>query len=307
MITHVQSHMMYHFLANSITTPLQTHISQKIMSGLVNEDGPLLRKYIQEKVKGRANKQAVLNARSALLNLNLKEFKFNVKKLHDHVNTQVLTITSNGGQVMGEGITAALLTTYKTSTNDEFLHAIRHTEAVAADEDKDIHYQELMVKAETVYDTLVQKKKWGKKDPRNEQILALQAKVDALSQKKKGSSNNSSSNSSSSTTNNSNSNNSQKKCHYPNWRYEKPKNGKTHMQRESNGKMVDYWWCEVLQMWARHKSEECKAKQNAKSNSSNKNNNNKSVNWCQSTNTDKPKLQVAQATTYVMSDEDSSQ
>ena len=207
---------------------------------------------------------------------------------------------------MGEGITAALLTTFKTSTNDEFLHTIRHTEAVAADEDKDIHYQELMVKSETVYDTLVQKKKWGKKDPRDEQILALQAKVDALSQKKKGSSNNSSSNSSSSTTNNSNSNNSQKKRRYPDWRYEKPKNGKTHMQCESNGKMVDYWWCEVLQMWARHKPEECKAKQNAKSNSSNKNNN-KSVNWCQPVGTDKPKLQVAQATTYVMSDDDSSE
>ena len=102
---------MYHFLANSITTPLQTHISQKIMSGLIHEDGPLLLKYIQEKVKGRANKQAILNARSALLNLNLKEFKYNIKKLHDHVNTQVLTITSNGRQIMGDGITAALLTT----------------------------------------------------------------------------------------------------------------------------------------------------------------------------------------------------
>ena len=106
-ITHVQCTMMYHFLANSITTPLQTHISQKIMSGLIHEDGPLLLKYIQEKVKERANKQAVLNARSALLNLNLKEFKYNIKKLHDHVNTQVLTITSYGGQIMGNGITAA--------------------------------------------------------------------------------------------------------------------------------------------------------------------------------------------------------
>ena len=56
-ISQLQSEMMYHFLANSIATPLKTHISQKIMSGLIHEDGPLLLKYIQEKVKGRANKQ----------------------------------------------------------------------------------------------------------------------------------------------------------------------------------------------------------------------------------------------------------
>ena len=297
-ITHVQSNMMYHFLANSITTPLQTHISQKIMSGLVYEDGPLLLKYIQEKVKGRANKQAVLNAHSALLNLNLKEFKFNVKKLHDHVNTQVLTITSNGGQVMGEGITAALLTTYKTSSNDEFLHAIRHTEAVAADEDKDINYQELMVKAETVYDTLVQKKKWGKKDPRDEQILALQAQVNALSKKKKSNKTNNGSNSSS------NNNDSQKRRRYPEWRYDKPKNNKTHIKKEINGKQVDFWWCEVLQMWARHKPEECKAKNNVNL-TKQPSTNNKSGNHQKNTNSEPPRLQVAQATTYVMSDEES--
>ena len=240
----------------------------------------------------------MLNARSALLNLNLKEFKFNVKKLHDHVNTQVLTITSNGGQVMGEGITAALLTTYKISSNDKFVHVIRHTKAVAADEDKDINSQELMVKAETVYDTLVQKKKWGKKDPRDEQILALQAQVNALSKKKKSNKTNNGSNSSS------NNNDSQKRRCYPEWRYDKPKNNKTHIKKEINGKQVDFWWCEVLQMWARHKPEECKAKNNVNL-TKQPSTNNKSGNHQKNTNSEPPRLQVAQATTYVMSDEES--
>ena len=294
-ITHVQCTMMYHFLANSITTPLQTHISQKIMSGLIHEDGPLLLKYIQEKVKGRANKQAVLNARSALLNLNLKEFKYNIKRLHDHVNTQVLTITSNGGQIMGDGITAALLTTYKSCTNDEFLHTIRHMEAISADQDKDINYQDLMVKAETVYDTLCQKKKWGKKDPRDEQILALQTKVEELSKRKKTSSNNNNSSSSTRKNNNNSSSSSQKKRRYPNWRYEKPKDGKKHIQKEVKGKTVDFWWCEALEMWARHKPDECKASKKQEAT--------KNTNKGSSSST-KPRLQVAQSAAYTMSDDD---
>ena len=293
-ISNVQCEMMYHFLSNSITTPLQTHISQKIMCGLIHEDGPLLLKYIQEKVKGRANKQAVLNARSALLNLNLKEFKYNIKKLHDHVNTQVLTISSNGGQVMGDGITAALLTTYKTCTNDEFLHSVRHIEAVATDNGTDINYEDLMVKAETTYDTLVQKKKWGKKDPRDEQILALQTKVQELTKKKKSTSNNSSSNH--------NSGNSQKKRRYPDWRYEKPKDNKKHMQKEIKGKMVDFWWCDVLEMWARHKPDECKAKKNPDSGSQKPNSRTKAN--TSNSSSSKPKLQAQAATTYVMDSDD---
>ena len=299
-ISHVQSNMMYHFLANSITTPLQTHISQKIMCGLIQEDGPLLLKYIQEKVKGRANKQAVLNARSALLNLNLKEFKFNIKKLHDHVNTQVLTISSNGGQVMGDGITAALLTTYKTCSNDEFLHSIRHIEAVATDNETDIDYEDLMVKAETVYDTLCQKKKWGKKDPRDEQILALQTKVEELSKKKSGSQ---SSGSSSSSNRSSSNNNGRKQRRYPDWRYEKPKDGKKHLQKEVNGKKVNFWWCEVLQMWARHKPEECKAKKRQDTSSNNKDKSNKPTNQS-SGSSSKPKLQAQATTTYMMDSDD---
>ena len=292
-LSHLHCQMMYHFLANSIKTPLQTHISQKIMCGLIDEDGPLLLKYIQEKVKGRANKQAVLNARSALLNLNLKEFKFNIKKLHDHVNTQVLTISSNGGQVMGDGITAALLTTYKTCTNEEFLHSIRHTEAVATDNGTDIHYEDLMVKAETTYDTLVQKKKWGKKDPRDEQILALQAKVQELTKKKKPHNSGPSS---------SNTNSSNKQRRYPDWRYVKPKDGKTHMQKEIKGVLVDFWWCEVLQMWARHKPSDCKAKQ--KQDKAQKANNNKSTPSTSTATRPKPRLQAQAATTYVMDSDD---
>ena len=304
-IEQVHCTMMYHFLVNSIVTPLKTHISQKIMGGLAYEDGPILLKLIQQKVRGRANKKAVLNARSSLQSLNLKEFKYNIKKLHDHVNEQALIITSNGGEVQGDGITAALLKTYKSCNNEEFLHHIRHIESQADDHDDDIPYEDLMIKAETKYDTLCQTKVWGKKDPRDEQILALQAKIKTLqpSSTKSGSSRQSSGK------------NSSQKRKYPDWQYEKPKDGQTHRKgKNKKGEEVDYWWYEVLEMWARHKPEECTAKNSSKSRkqggnsnrtNSRRNNSPDSNNQHNSnTTTSTPRLQASQT---VLEDSDSSE
>ena len=252
-ITELHATMMYHFLVNSITTPLKTHISQKIIAGLVNEDGPTLLKYIQEKVRGRANKQAVLNARGALQSLNLKEFKFNLKKLHDHVNEQVLTISGNGSEVHSDGITAALLKAYKACNNEEFLHHIRHIEALADDQDQDIQYEDLMVKAETKYDVLVQSKDWNKKDFRDEQILALQAEVKSLKANKSRNGQSGKNGRSS----------GKGKPQYEDWRKVPPTNNKKHIQKDIKGKKTDFWWCEHHKLWARHKPEDCRAKNRA--------------------------------------------
>ena len=300
-IAHLHCTMMYHFLYNSISTPLKTYISQKVMSGLVHEDGPILLKLIQEKVKGRANKQAVLNARSALQTLNLKEFKFNIKKLHDHVNSQVLIINSNGGTVQGDGITAALLTTYKTCTNEDFLHHIRHLEAQANDTDTDMNFDDLMVQAETKYDTLCQTKVWGKKDPRDETILALQAKVNKLEGNNKATPSSGSSKDKSTPASLSN----KTKRRYPDWRYEKPKDNKKKLSKTIKGKSVDFWWCDVLNMWARHKPNECKAKANEKD--GNSNSNASSSGSSNQNNTNRPRLQAQAAAVLSSDDEASSQ
>ena len=58
--------------------------------------------------------------------------------------------------------------------------------------------------------------------------------------------------------------------------------------------MIDFWWWNVLEMWARHKPDECKASKKQESKNTNKGTNNSS---------NKPRLQVAQATTYAMSDD----
>ena len=59
--------------------------------------------------------------------------------------------------------------------------------------------------------------------------------------------------------------------------------------------MVDFWWCEALEMWARHKPDECKASKKQEAT--------KNTNKGSSSST-KPRLQVAQSAAYTMSDDD---
>ena len=301
-IAHLHSTMMYYFLVNSIISPLKTHISQKILGGRIQEDGPLLLKYIQQKVKGRANKQAVQNARDALNQLSLKEHKFNVKKFHEHVNEQVLIIENNAEEIIGGQVSAALITAYKTCSHEEFLQHIRHLEIVAEEANVELDYEDLMVKAETKYDKLIKNKTWGKKDAREEQLLALQTQIKQLQKHRKpgGGSGNGKDNGNGKGPRNG------KARRYPDWQYEKPKNGVKHMQKKIKGKTVDYWWCEVLEMWARHKPEECKAKSktndkgdNTTGNTSTSgNNNNTHPNG-------NPRLQAQQTTLYALDDDSS--
>ena len=303
-IAHLHCTMMYYFLVNSIVAPLKTHISQKILGGHTHEDGPLLLKFIQQKVKGRANKQAVQIAHNNLNKLSLKEFKFNLKKFHDYVNQQVLTITNNADEVNNGSIAAALVEAYLTCSNEEFVQYIRHLETVADETNVALDFEDLMTKAETRYDKLIQNKTWGQKAARDEQILALQAQIKHLEKgRKSGGSGNGNSHGKGPRND--------RTRRYPDWQYEKPKDGVKHIQKKIKGKMVDYWWCDVLQMWARHKPEDCKAKpRNDKNNDrpSNANNNNSGANGNTGTNNNNnnnrnPRLQAQQTTLYVLDDD----
>ena len=167
----------------------------------------------------------------------------------------------------------------------------------------ELDYEELMVKAETKYDKLIKNKTWGKKDTREEQLLALQTQIKQLQKHHKpgGGSGNGKDNG-----NGKGPRNGKARC-YPDWQYEKPKNGVKHMQKKIKGKTVDYWWCEVLEMWARHKPEECKAK----SKTNNKGDNNTTGNTGTSGNNNNthpngnPRLQAQQTTLYALDDDSS--
>ena len=136
-------------------------------------------------------------------------------------------------------ITAGLLETYKTCSNEEFKHHVRHIESLASDADENLDCADLMTKVETKYDALIKAKAWGKKDVRDEQILALQAKISDLEKKRKrGNGRNNTRETDKPPPND--------KRRYAEWQYVKPKDGKTHIKKKVNGKQVDYWWCEPL-------------------------------------------------------------
>jgi hypothetical protein len=57
----------------------------------------------------------------------------------------------------------------------------------------------------------------------------------------------------------------------PAWQTKPPTNAEKGKAKKVNGK--DYWWCEALKAWCRHKPEDCRAvNNNASTNNSNNNN-----------------------------------
>jgi hypothetical protein len=269
----LKSKMLYHFLLNSIEGPLKTHISQKITQCLINRDGPTCLKYIRIKLGGRDNKQAVRNARSALQGLNLKEHRYDIGLFHEFINEQILIIESNGSTVSEEDLIATLMDQYKKTTNDDFLNMIRTVENNAEDDNIEPSHQDLTTKAKTRYDTLVKRKEWNRKDPRDAQIIALEAKVEAIQKRRQDSGTrndkprergNKRNDSKQDKENNDSkrSNGPRGRRNYPEWQRKAPETGAPkRMMKKIRDKDVQHYWCTSHRqgqgLWVQHKPSDC--------------------------------------------------
>ena len=264
----LKSKMLYHFLLNSIEGALKTHISQKITQGLIKRDGPTCLKYIRIKLGGRGNKQAVRNARSSLQGLNLKEHRYDIGKFHEYINEQVLIIESNGSQVSEEDLIATLMDQYKKTTNADFLSMIRTVENTAEDDNIEPDRHDLMTKAETKYDTLVKRKEWNRTDPRDAQILALEARVEAIH--KKNAQPTSSTDLPKRKQDPTTKKPARQRGEYAPWMIVPPAPGTPStltksVQVKGQPKNVKHYWCKPhrggLGLWVQHTSAECKMQQ----------------------------------------------
>ncbi len=223
---------------------------------------------------GTATKQAVRDARYSLQNLNFKTFNFDVHKLHAHVDAASLLISSNGETRSEDDLVTALLNAYKQAPNQEFCQLILSIENDAERDDKDIKAEELMHRAEVRYDNLVKRKKWTKSDPRDQQIIALQASIDKLTAAANKSDKKTSDNNASGKTKggekdgekkskgkDKNKGRDGKTRSYPDWMIKAPTNGQTTQTRNVKGKQVKYHWCpphrEGQGLWVQHTKEEC--------------------------------------------------
>ncbi len=280
----LQSNCMHECLSNSLAGTIETFIASKQNQGMVLEDGPTLLKMIQTKCRGKAIKQSVANVRSEIRTLNLKEFKFNITKFNERLKELINFLVQNEEPCLPQDVANMVVENHKMVTHDEFKSAIEFHFRDLEQKDLDVDYEALLDLGESKYQHLVTKKTWGKKTAQEEQLLALQAKVNQLesARKPKGTSSGDASTPSSNTKKKKN----KKKATYEPWQFE-PIPGKTKLtkEREINGEKVEvvYCWCphhgDGKGMWVRHKPTDC--------NNANKSGNNKSKG-------DKPKLVASQ-------------
>jgi hypothetical protein len=179
-----------------------------------------------------------------------------------------LIIESNGSQVSDEDLIATLMDQYKKSTNDDFLSMIRTVENTAEDDNIEPDRHDLMTKAETKYDTLVKRKEWNRTDPRDAQILALEARVEAIH--KKNAKPNSSTDLQKRKQDPTTKKPPRQRGEYAPWVIVPPANGTPptmtkSIQIKGQAKNIKHYWCLPhrggLGLWVQHTSAECKMQQ----------------------------------------------
>jgi hypothetical protein len=126
------------------------------------------------------------------------------------------------------------------------------------DEGKDIHPDQLMLLANNKFKTKKQDGDWNAPSPEEEDIIALRAEVDRLkiqkANKVKKPEETSTPKDKRNTNNPTGKRNATRK---PKWMLIPPKQGEKH-QKQVNDKQ--YYWCPVIEAWARHTPAQCLGK-----------------------------------------------
>ena len=248
----INSLMMYYFLYDSLGSYPQKKLSTKLKD--IHQDGPTLLKVILTDTFV-ATKTSTFNIKEKFFELHLKNYKWNVVAMNQDVREKRADLIAAGTSSDDMDIIIALLRAYNTASNEEFKSAVAFwRNQWDADEIKDA--EGLMQKADAKYEELWARRAW-KKSARNDQIVALTAKIDALSKKDTKTSDGDGSS-------------------VPKWKYDKTLSKKETYNR--NGKL--YHWCtgpghNKKPMWTRHEPGTCTSdnNQNNKKEKSTTNNN----------------------------------
>jgi hypothetical protein len=258
--------MLHVCLVNSLTGQLASFIAQKQNGGETLNDGAILLKIIQDKVRGKAVRQNMSNARTELKAAKLKEFKWNITNFNEHLKGLITTLRNNEEPFLDTDVSDTLVTNYKEVRYDEFNMMLNILLNEAHKQNRNPDWEELMEQGEATYEMLVSKGVWGKKTAQEEKLFALQAQVKALEalQASKEKSNKG-------TKKNAKKGKGKNKRTYPEWHFKNEANKQTlkkTIQVDGVAKEVTYYWCPNHAgnkgMWVRHKPSECKNKDRAR-------------------------------------------
>lgn len=252
----INSLMMYYFLKESLESAPRKKLINK--DGLINQDGPTLLKLVLDDTFV-ATQASTFNTKEKLYNMHPKNYKWNVQLLNQSVREIKLDLTAAGHEPDDTDMIINIFRAYGYFTNEDFISATSYwknewNSGVLQTS------EELMQKADAKYDELKSLGTWSKKSAKDDQIVALTAKIKDLTKSKvnnqaklQGSTNN-------------------KKYVTPSWKYDRTLS-KTSIL-EKNNKV--FKWCEGpghgnKGMWVRgHEPGKCSANYSKPSNSMSK-------------------------------------
>jgi hypothetical protein len=173
----IDSSMMFKCLENSLDDKVRRQIMSKLSD--IESDGPTMFKQITLDTFTTSQAQT-FNVKTALYNLDLKAYKFNILKFHQDVGDKIDTLNAVGHPPNDEDIIIGLFKAYDTSDIALFKEHIRYLKS-EYNEGKFTQSKQLMLKVEIKYDELVTEKKW-KADKREDdnQVIALTALLEKL-------------------------------------------------------------------------------------------------------------------------------
>lgn len=172
----IKAQILFHFIYGSLGSLPLRKISTRLEE--IQQDGPTLLKVVLVDTFV-ATQAHTFKIKEQLYDLQMKAFKWNVQTMNQSVREIMVDLQAAGHSFGTDDIMIALFRAYAGSTNDEFKNAVMYWKN-EWNNGSLTSAEELMVKADGKYDELKKAGTWGKSSEKDEQIIALTARIETL-------------------------------------------------------------------------------------------------------------------------------
>ena len=172
----IKAQILFHFIYGSLGSLPLRKISTRLDE--IKQDGPTLLKIVLVDTFV-ATQAHTFKAKEQLYDLHLKTFKYNVHSMNQGVREMLVDLQAAGHAMGNDDIIITLFRAYSGSTNDEFKNSVMYWKNEWSNGSL-TSAEELMIKADSKFDELKKAGTWGKSSDKDEQIIALTAKLESL-------------------------------------------------------------------------------------------------------------------------------
>jgi hypothetical protein len=172
----IKAQILFHFIYGSLGSLPLRKISTRLEE--IKQDGPTLLKVVLVDTFV-ATQAHTFKIKEQLYDLQMKAFKGNVQTMNQSVREIMVDLQAAGHSFGNDDIMIALFRAYAGSTNDEFKNAVMYWKN-EWNNGSLTSAEELMVKADGKYDELKKNGTWSKSSDKDEQIIALTARLETL-------------------------------------------------------------------------------------------------------------------------------